>query len=107
MRLFLALWAAPMALLWGWFGLSYYDFNFGTLFLSRRMHDLVFMIYGNILGMDPATIPGLLAKACLLDTALLMGIIGFRRRKQIRAWWDARKAGAQSPEPEAAELPTA
>ena len=57
MKWFIALWAAPMALLGSWYTLSYYDMNFGLSFLSRDLHDLVFAIYGNILGVPPEDVP--------------------------------------------------
>ena len=81
----------PIALLGTWFGLSYYDINFGYLMLSRPMHDFVFELYGNILGVDPKEVPWLVLKAIIMDTFLLMGIVAFKRRAQIRAWWQARQ----------------
>ncbi|WP_246272942.1 DUF6105 family protein [Oricola thermophila] len=91
MRYLFWLWLVPMSLFWGWFGLSYYDINFGLLFLRRELHDLVFAIYGDILGVDPAAIPGMFLKACIFDTFLIAGIIAFRRRRQIREWWALRR----------------
>ena len=90
MRYILIFWAAPMSFLWGWYFLSVNDISFGTLFLSRDLHNLVFSIYGEILGVDPAAIPAMLAKACVVDTLLIAAIYGFRRRKDIKAWWQAR-----------------
>ena len=86
MRYILLFWAVPMGLFWGWFGLSYYDMNFGWLMLSRPVHDFAFQFYGNILGIDPATIPPLVARACVVDTVLIFSIFGFRRRRDIAAW---------------------
>ncbi|PWJ85791.1 hypothetical protein C7441_102237 [Pseudaminobacter salicylatoxidans] len=91
MRYVLTLWATPLALFWGWFGLSFYDINFGYVMLSRRLHDLVFQLYGEMLGIDPATIPMLIAKACVFDSLILAGIFAFRRRRQIGAWIGARR----------------
>jgi hypothetical protein len=82
----LTIWAAPLILFWGWFFLSYYDMHFGYIMLSRQLHDLVFQLYGETLGIDPATIPWLVGKACIIDTALLLAIFAFRRRKAIAAW---------------------
>jgi hypothetical protein len=96
MRYLLIFWALPMAIFWGWFGLSWSDTSFGFLFLSREVHDLVFAIYGQLLGLDPATIPWLFAKACLVDTAIIFAILAYRRRKRIQAWWEARRL-VQSP----------
>ncbi|MEE9375540.1 MAG: DUF6105 family protein, partial [Rhizobiaceae bacterium] len=46
MRTLLILWLTPIFLLSSWYGLSYHDINFGTLVLSRELHDLVFDLYG-------------------------------------------------------------
>jgi len=94
MKYLLWLWLTPLALFWGWFGLSYYDVNFGLLIFSRQLHDLVFRIYGSLLGIEPSAIPGMFLKACILDTFLIFGIIAFRKRRQIRAWWDNRRGRA-------------
>jgi hypothetical protein len=91
MRIILALWAAPLLAFWGWFGLSYYDVHFGYVLLTREAHELIFQLYGEILGIDPATIPSLVAKACVFDTFILLGIWAFRRRRQLRAWLDRRE----------------
>lgn len=89
MKVFLCLWITPLILLGGWYGLSYYDINFGFRILSRDLHDLVFVIYGNLLGMKPEAIPPLVLKAIILDTFLVIGFILLkRRRKQI---WSAIK----------------
>jgi hypothetical protein len=56
------------------------------------MHDFVFQIYGQILGIDPATIPPLVAKACVFDSFFIAALYAFRRRRQIRSWWRARRA---------------
>ena len=86
-------WAIPMSLFWGWYFVSYYDLGAGYLMLSRPGNDLVFNIYGQILGMDPDSIPRLVARACITDTFLIAGIWAFRRRREIRAWWRARRQG--------------
>lgn len=90
MKWFLILWALPIALLGGWYGLSYYDMNFGIFMLTREVHDLVFQIYGNILGVPPESLPPLVLRAIIVDSFIVLGIIAFRRRKQISAWWQAR-----------------
>lgn len=90
MKVFLVLWVTPIVLLGGWYGLSYYDINFGYRILSRDLHDLVFAIYGNLLGIPPESIPALVLKAIILDTFLVIGFIVIkRRRKQI--WAAIRK----------------
>jgi hypothetical protein len=95
MRAILILWAVPMGLFWGWYFLSLNDINFGFLFLSRAVHEVVFELYGQILGIDPAGIPGMVARACVFDTLLIAAIIAFRRRVGIIAWvraWKTRNA---------------
>ena len=91
MKWILILWAMPLALLGSWYYLSYYDMNFGYLMLSRPMHDLVFQIYGNVLGIPPADIPPLVMKAVCIDSLVLFAIFAFKRRKSIRAWWITRQ----------------
>ncbi len=92
MRYILLFWALPLGLFWGWFFLSYHDVNFGLLFLSRAFHDFSFAIYGNMLGIDPATIPGLVAKACVVDTLIIVGIYAVRRRRDIVEWVRERRS---------------
>lgn len=91
MKWFLFLWAMPILLLGSWYGLSYYDMNFGIFMLTRQAHDLVFQIYGNVLGIPPETIPPLVARAIVVDSLIVFAIIAFRRRRQIAAWWQARR----------------
>jgi hypothetical protein len=89
LRYLLAMWAAPLVLFWGWFFLSYYDINFGYVMLSRQLHDLVFELYGEMLGIDPKIIPGMIAKACVLDGLIVLAIWAFRRRRTIAGWFRA------------------
>ncbi|MCY1668359.1 DUF6105 family protein [Rhizobium sp. SL86] len=96
MKWFLILWAGPVALLGAWYGLSYYDMSFGFFMLTRQTHDLVFQIYGNILGIPPADLPPLVARAIAFDSLIVMAILAFRRRKAILAWWQARQASRVS-----------
>lgn len=111
MRYIIAIWAAPLVLFWGWFGLSYYDVNFGFVMMTRQAHDLIFQLYGSVLGLDPATIPWLVAKACIFDTVLLLLIWAFRRRRDLlarwRAWRDARPAADQVASSSGRALPSA
>jgi hypothetical protein len=86
MRWLLILWAAPLMLFWSWYFLSLNNIHFGYVFLTRDVHDIVFGLYGEILGIDPATIPLLAAKACLFDSLIISAIVAFRRRRQISAW---------------------
>lgn len=92
MKWVLFFWALPLAILGSWYTLSYYDINFGYLILSRQMHDVVFQVYGNILGLPPASIPPLVLKAIIVDTLLLVAIMSFRRRRAIVAWWKRRQS---------------
>lgn len=94
MRWILIFWAMPITILGTWYGLSYNDINFGYLMLSRQMNDFVFQLYGNILGLPPEEIPGLVLRAIIVDSLLLFSILAFRRRKQIAAWWKGRQAPA-------------
>jgi hypothetical protein len=91
MRWILIFWAMPLAILGTWYGLSYNDINFGYLILSRQMNELVFEIYGQILGLPPKDIPGLVVRAIAVDSVFLFGFLAFRRRKAIAAWWVARQ----------------
>lgn len=94
MKWFLILWAGPIALLGSWYGLSYYDMSFGFFMLTRDAHDLVFQIYGHILGIPPEDLPPLVLRAIIVDSFLVLGIIAFRRRGKIAAWWQARRQSA-------------
>ncbi|EYR80751.1 DUF6105 family protein [Shinella sp. 838] len=94
MKWFLILWAGPIALLGSWYGLSYYDMSFGIFMLTRDAHDLVFQIYGHILGIPPEDLPPLVLRAIVVDSFLVLGLIAFRRRKRIFAWWQARRQSA-------------
>ena len=87
MRYLIAMWVAPLVLFWGWYFLSLNDMNFGYVMLTRQAHDLLFQLYGEVLGVEPTTIPPLVAKACILDTLLILAIWAFRRRKAIAAWF--------------------
>lgn len=89
MKIFLALWFFPLALFWGWYALSVNDISFGIHMLSRDVHDLVFAIYGNTLGIDPAKIPGMVAYACVFDSAIVLAIAAFRWRAM---WYPQTKA---------------
>lgn len=93
MRYILLFWVLPMGGFWAWFLLSYHDINFGLAMFSRRAHDFAFGFYGDILGIDPATIGPLVARACVVDTLILLAIFAFRRRREIRAWLAERGYG--------------
>lgn len=98
MKWFLLAWLIPIVLLGGWYGLSYHDIHFGFVMLTRRAHDLVFEIYGNILGMPPQDIPPLVIKAVFVDSLIVLGIVAFRYRKGIGGWIREKRGGyAESP----------
>jgi Family of unknown function (DUF6105) len=108
MRYVLLFWALPMGFIWGWYFMSVNDVNLGSIYLSKEFHQLVFEIYGQVLGIDPAIIPAMLARACIFDTFLIFGIIAFRRRQTIRSWWTDRKlAKANAQEDNLANLSNA
>lgn len=88
MRYILYFWGIPMGLFWGWYFLSAADFGYGMF--ARHTHDFAFAFYGAILGIDPATIPGMVARACVFDTFIIFGIVAFRRRREILDWWHGR-----------------
>lgn len=98
MKWILILWALPLTLLGSWYWLSYYDINFGYLILTRQLHDLVFEIYGQVLGIPPQDIPPLVLKAVIIDSLALFSILAFRRRKKIAAAYRRWKGEGQSPE---------
>jgi hypothetical protein len=89
MRIILILWAVPLALFWGWYGLSANGLNYGMYFLSRELHDLVFNIYGRVLGIDPEALPGMLAQASIFDSVLIGAIAAYRWRA---GWWPQFRA---------------
>jgi Family of unknown function (DUF6105) len=95
MRYILLFWAAPLGFFWGWYFLSLNDFSMGTHFFSRQLHDLVFNIYGNILGIEPDLIPALVAKACVFDTLLIAAIFAVRKRAAITLWFKSARSGNQ------------
>jgi hypothetical protein len=95
MRYILLFWAAPLGFFWGWYFLSLNDFSMGTHFFSRKLHDLVFTIYGNILGVEPDLIPALVAKACVFDTLLIAAILALRKRQSIIQWVKSLRSGDQ------------
>ncbi|MCX8998890.1 DUF6105 family protein [Rhizobiaceae bacterium BDR2-2] len=96
MKWFLFLWAGPVALLLGWYFLSLNDMSFGIFMLTRQAHDLVFQIYGNMLGIDPALLPPMVLRAIAVDSLLVLALLAFRRRKRIAAWWRERQASSAS-----------
>lgn len=78
MRVILILWAIPVVLFWGWYGLSAYNINFGFFFLSRGFHDHIFQIYGNILQMPAEDVPVALAWIFGVDSLIVFGVAALR-----------------------------
>lgn len=104
MRVLLWMWFAPMAFFWTWFVLASADV--GYVFFTREVYDQTFGIYAAALGLDPAVLPPLVLKACIVDSALVLGIFAFVRRKRILAWWRSRQPAA-SAQPAATSLSSA
>lgn len=88
MRYVFYFWALPLGIFWAWYFLSANDFGF--LFFTRETHDFAFQFYGAILNIDPASIPPMVARACVFDTGVIFAIVAFRKRRDIMAWWKAR-----------------
>ncbi|MBB4007637.1 DUF6105 family protein [Allorhizobium taibaishanense] len=100
MKYLLLFWAGPILLLGSWYYLSLNDMSFGFFMLTRKTHDLVFAIYGNVLGIAPESIPPLVMRAIAVDSTVLFSLVAFRRRKQIAAWWKARQLQGVAARPE-------
>ncbi len=90
MRILIILWAFPLIFFWGWYGLSYYDVNFGTVFISRHVHNVIFALYGQILGMPASEVPFALVKIFAFDSLFVFAFAAWRWRKgwypQTKRW---------------------
>ena len=93
MRYVLAFWALPLVVFWGWYFLSLYNIHFGYVLLTRQAHDLLFDLYGDMIGVAGPDVPFLVAQVWVLDTLLLLALCALRRRQAISAWFNA-PAGA-------------
>ncbi len=80
MRILLVLWAVPLVFFWSWYALSANDISFGTIFLSRQLHDVVFDLYGRTLGVPADAVPSMMAWACAFDSCLILAMAAFRWR---------------------------
>ncbi|GIL03069.1 MAG: hypothetical protein BroJett030_29680 [Alphaproteobacteria bacterium] len=89
LKIVLLLWALPLVLFWGWYGLSVNGVDFGTVLLSRELNELVFRLYGQMLGVAPDKVPAMIAGACVIDT----GVIGAIAAWRWRALWYPPAAG--------------
>lgn len=76
-------WFLPIAFFWSWYFISLHDLGFGLFFYSRELHDMVFAVYGATLGVDPALLPGMLAKVLLVDSSIVFGLIALRKHRAI------------------------
>ncbi|WFS02035.1 DUF6105 family protein [Rhizobium tumorigenes] len=92
MKWFLLFWGGPIFFLGSWYWLSYYDISFGIFMYTREVHDLTFQVYGKVLGLPPESIPPLVLRAIIIDSLVVFALIGFRKRKLVAAWWQARQA---------------
>ncbi len=90
-RYLLIFFCIPIGLFWLWFGLSYYDMNYGWFPLSRIFHDAYFFEMERRFGIPAQTIPGMIAKACIADLGIILSVFAFRRRREIREWWETRR----------------
>ncbi len=86
MRWLLLAWFLPISVLSGWLGFAANDWNFGIVFLSRDFYDLVFAVYADTLGVPAETLPPLVVKALVLDSAIVLGLYALRRRRPIVAF---------------------
>lgn len=87
-RYLLIFWVLPLGSFWGWFSLSYFNAGLGTIYLTRGFHDLYFNLCGEILGVPPEAVPILIAKACVVDTLVIFGLIAIGKRRRIAAWFN-------------------
>ncbi|WAJ31056.1 DUF6105 family protein [Antarcticirhabdus aurantiaca] len=83
-------WVLPVAMLGGWFGLASNDISFGTMVLSREFYDQIFVMYGGLLGIDPAKLPGIVLNAIVVDSLIVAGIVALRHHRRVRAFVGAR-----------------
>ena len=89
----LIFWFLPIAFFWSWYFLSFYDLGFGLFFYSRELHDMVFQTYGDLLGVDPFAIPGMVAKALVVDSAIVFALVALRKHRAIARYIVSRCAG--------------
>ncbi len=84
-----------MGFFWGWYGLSANDLSMGMHFFSRDLHDQVFGLYSNILNIPADELATMAAKACIVDTFIVLGILAVRYRKSwmpaVFDWMNARR----------------
>lgn len=86
-------WFLPIAFFWSWYFLSLNDLGFGLFFFSRELHDLVFQTYGATLGIDPAALPGMVAKALAVDTVIVFALVVLRKHRAIARFIVSKRGG--------------
>ena len=61
MRALLILWFTPLAAAFGWYFLSLADVGqtLGGVYLSRDLNEGVFLVYGELLGVEPERLPAM------------------------------------------------
>lgn len=91
LKYLLIFWGVPVGVVVAWYSLSINDINFGFVLLSRVFNDLVFDVYGNILGMEAQAVRDLLIRTFVIDTLFIAAVIYFKPFRRIKAWWVARR----------------
>lgn len=91
MKYLLIFWGIPVGSLALWYGLSFNNINFGYIVLSREFNDVVFQIYGQILGIDPSVIRSALIRLLLVDTVIIFAFFYFKPIRRLRALWAAHQ----------------
>ncbi len=81
MRTFLLLALAPTGFFWVWHLLATND-----IWFSREHHDMVFVLYAQLLRIEPGDVPFVFGKAVLLDGLIILAVVGYRRRRRIVAF---------------------
>lgn len=92
MRWFLLLWFAPISFLVSWLALAANDLSFGVFLFSREMYDTVFGVYAALLGVPAESLPPLVVRALILDSAIVLGLYALRRWRPIWAFLRTRFA---------------
>ncbi|MDY8109778.1 DUF6105 family protein [Fulvimarina sp. 2208YS6-2-32] len=84
MRKFFLFWVLPLAAFWGWFFGAKADLGF--VLFSREVFDQTFAVYERMLGLNSDQIAWLILDAIILDSAIILAILAFRRRRKIIAF---------------------
>jgi hypothetical protein len=84
-------WFLPIAFFWSWYFISLYDLGMGIKFFSPEIHQTVFQLYGSVLGIDPDLIPAMVAKALVVDSAIVFGLVVLRKHRAIARFVAARR----------------